>query len=253
MPYRFISSMMDISALKKAEEATKELSQKKDEFMSIASHELKTPITSMKASMQIIERLITEDKDNGMVFNFIRKANDQVDKLTSLVENLLDVTKIQAGKIVFNKSDFIIGDAINDCVYQLQNMTKHQIHIKGQTGIKIHADKNRIEQVITNFLSNAIKYAPDTTDIELICSKVDRSLLIQVKDNGIGITKENIEFVFERFYRGINSSEKFSGLGLGLYISADIVRRHNGKIGVDSELGKGSTFWFSIPLGPTNE
>jgi two-component system CheB/CheR fusion protein len=252
MPYRFISSMMDISALKKAEEATRDLMKRKDEFMSIASHELKTPITSMKASLQIIQRIIQNSDENAMIKGFIKKANDQVDKLTTLIENLLDVTKIQAGKIVFNYSEFAIGEVINDCVYQLQNTTTQKIKIKGNVQVTINADKNRIEQVVTNFLSNAIKYSPPDEEIIIECSVDNHQLVVQVHDKGIGISPENQQLVFDRFYREGASSKHVAGLGLGLYISADIIQRHNGTIGVQSELGKGSSFWFSLPTATGN-
>lgn len=248
MPYRLISSLMDITALKKAEEATRELLQKKDEFMSIASHELKTPITSMKASLQIVERIIEENDQRDLAQEFIRKANDQVDKLTTLVENLLDVTKIQAGKMSFNKSAFEISELVEECVYHIQNLSRNPIRITGNPPLKIFADQNRIEQVILNFLSNAVKYSPDATEIILESRLEDDTWKITVSDHGIGIGADNLPQVFDRFFRGISSSEKFSGLGLGLYISADIVHRHGGEIGVESKLGEGSTFWFTLPL-----
>jgi two-component system, chemotaxis family, CheB/CheR fusion protein len=248
MPYRLISSLMDISALKKAEEATRELLLKKDEFMSIASHELKTPITSMKASLQIVQRIIEEKDSEILALDFIRKANEQVDKLTTLVENLLDVTKIQAGKMAFNKSEFDMSELINECVYHIQNLSRNPILINRNEAVHVFADQNRIEQVIMNFLSNAVKYSPDSTEIILNAYEQEESFKVEIKDKGIGIAEENLPYIFDRFFRGINSSEKFSGLGLGLYISADIIRRHGGKVGVDSNLGHGSTFWFTIPL-----
>jgi two-component system CheB/CheR fusion protein len=248
MPYRLISSIMDISALKKAEEATRELLQKKDEFMSIASHELKTPITSMKASLQIVQRIIEEKDSEILALDFIHKANDQVDKLTTLVENLLDVTKIQSGKMAFNKSEFDMSELVDECVYHIQNLSRNPIRIDRNEAVYVFADQNRIEQVITNFLSNAVKYSPDATEILLNAYEQDGSFKVEIKDKGIGISAEHLPYVFDRFFRGISSSEKFSGLGLGLYISADIIRRHGGKVGVDSNLGSGSTFWFTVPL-----
>lgn len=250
MPYRMISSLMDITTLKKAEEATRELLQKKDEFMSIASHELKTPITSMKASLQIVERIIDEGDGRELAKDFIRKANDQVDKLTTLVENLLDVTKIQAGKMEFNKSVFDISTLIDDCVYHIQNLSRNPITVLQNTTYELYADQHRIEQVVLNFLSNAVKYSPEATEIRLNSVVHNGQLKVEIKDQGIGISAENIPHVFDRFFRGFSSSEKFSGLGLGLYISADIIRRHGGEVGVDSQLGSGSTFWFTLPLAP---
>jgi two-component system CheB/CheR fusion protein len=180
--------------------------------------------------------------------DFIHKANEQVDKLTTLVENLLDVTKIQAGKMAFNKSEFDMSELIDECVYHIQNLSRNLIHIDRNEAVYVFADQNRIEQVIMNLLSNAVKYSPDSTEIVLNSYEQDGVLKVEIKDQGIGIAEENLPYVFDRFFRGINSSEKFSGLGLGLYISADIIRRHGGKVGVDSSLGNGSTFWFTIPL-----
>lgn len=247
-PYRFISSFVDVSALKKAEEATRELLQKKDEFMSIASHELKTPITSMKASLQIVQRIIEEKDSETLVLDFIHRANEQVDKLTTLVENLLDVTKIQSGKMAFNKSEFDMSELVDECVYHIQNLSRNPIRIMKNEAVCVFADQNRIEQVIINFLSNAVKYSPDATEILLSAYQQDGAFKVEIKDNGIGIAAEHLPYIFDRFFRGISSSEKFSGLGLGLYISADIIRRHGGEVGVDSIPGKGSTFWFTVPL-----
>lgn len=248
----YIGSLTDITEQEVAQQATKLLLQKKDEFMSIASHELKTPITSMKASLQIAERLSSGDADIRQIRNFIEKANRQVSKLTSLVEDLLDVTKIQAGKLQFHTSVFNISEVIQDCLDQMGNMTSsHKIIIKGNTSIKVEADRHRLEQVIINFLSNAIKYSPDADRVVLEIAREDNKLRVSVTDFGIGIPKDKVNFIFDRFFRVQESSQKFSGLGLGLFIAAEIVRRHNGDVGVITEEGKGSTFWFTIPAaGP---
>lgn len=245
-PYRMVGSMLDITDQK---EATKIQIQKKDEFLSIASHELKTPITSMKAFLQFTLRMIDNKEDLSTVHSFITKANGQVNKLTSLIEDLLDVTKIQAGKVQFDVTTFSIGDVISDCLDQVQHYShKHSIQVEGNKDQQVEADQHRIEQVITNFLSNAIKYSPTADKIILRIEEVDEHLKISVKDYGIGIPENRIPFIFDRFFRVQESSQKFSGLGLGLYICSEIVKRHKGKIGVSSEPGEGSVFWFTIPL-----
>lgn len=244
-PFRMVGSMLDITDQK---EATKMLIQQKDEFMSIASHELKTPITSMKAFLQLIQRMMENKADPKVVHSFITKANSQINKLASLIEDLLDITKIQAGKIQFIVSDFVIGDAIQDCLDQVYHQSsRHQIIVEGDLTMVIAADRHRIEQVIVNFLSNAIKYSPDADKLILRVEQEAGNLRISVQDFGIGIPEDRKPYIFDRFFRVHQSSQKFSGLGLGLYISSEIIKRHNGEIGVDSEPNKGSVFWFTIP------
>jgi two-component system CheB/CheR fusion protein len=246
----YIGSLNDITEQEMAEQATKTLLQQKDEFLSIASHELKTPITSMKASLQLAER-ITSNSTDGLheVNSFILRANKQVNKLSGLVEDLLDVTKIHSGKIQFNKMPFPINDAIQECIEQVQSDNiKHKIIIKGAVKTIVYADRHRLEQVINNFISNGIKYSPDGKElvIEVVADK--KNMRLSVTDHGIGIPTDKLPFVFDRFFRVQEQSHKFSGLGLGLFISAEIIKRHGGEIGVFSNEEKGSTFWFNIPI-----
>jgi two-component system CheB/CheR fusion protein len=245
----YIGSLTDITEQEMAQEALKLLMKKKDEFMSIASHELKTPITSMKGSLQIAARLTERGADIKEVYSFIEKANKQVNRLTGLVDDLLDVTKITAGRLEFQLSEFAIGDAIQDCLDQVENNEiQHKISIEGNKNVKIIADRHRLEQVITNFISNAIKYSPGADKVILTIAEVNKMLKISITDFGIGIPENKRNFVFDRFFRVQESSAKFSGLGLGLFISAEIIKRHGGKVGVLSEENKGSTFWFTLPL-----
>ncbi|WP_423148612.1 PAS domain S-box protein [Rubrolithibacter danxiaensis] len=245
----YIGSLTDITEQELAQQATRLLMQKKDEFMSIASHELKTPITSMKASLQIVQRISEKNAEVRNIHSFIEKANKQVNKLSGLVEDLLDVTKIHAGKMIFTPASFNIKDVISDCLDQLQEFaSSHQIVLKGDADILVIADKHRIEQVIVNFLSNAIKYSPDADQVILTVKKEPKSVKIEVRDFGIGIPGDKADFVFDRFFRVQESSQKFSGLGLGLYISAEIIKRHGGDLGVNSVEGEGSVFWFRLPL-----
>ena len=237
----------DVTDLVKAQEATKDLMQRKDEFMSIASHELKTPITSIKGFLQFALRM-AEQRKFEQIFGFVDKANRQLVKLTSLVDDLLDVTRIQAGKMTFTYSDFNIADAIEDAVDGLQgSMENHHIELHIDD-VEVHADRNRIEQVLTNFISNALKYSPNGKRIIIRANKTSDSLRVSVQDFGIGIPSDQTKYVFDRFFRVEESSYTFAGLGLGLYISSEIVTRHGGKIAVDSQEGAGSEFWFEIPL-----
>jgi len=245
----FIGSLTDITEQELAQQATKLLMQKKDEFMSIASHELKTPITSMKASLQIAERLTSRKVETDKIQSFIEKANKQANRLTSLVEDLLDVTKIQAGKLQFESDRISVDELIKSSVEQMQHdALKHEIIVEGVKDIYVWGDVHRLEQVIVNFLSNAIKYSPDAETVDIHVKKEDQRLKVYITDYGIGIPEDKINFVFDRFFRVQESSQKFSGLGLGLFISAEIIKRHDGSVGVYSEEGKGSTFWFELPV-----
>ncbi|MBE7176182.1 MAG: PAS domain S-box protein [Mucilaginibacter polytrichastri] len=245
----YIGSFTDITEQHLAQEATKMLMQKKDEFMSIASHELKTPITTMKASLQLAQRLISNKANGEQISTFVERANNQVSKLAILVNDLLDVTKIQAGKMQLTLSRFLMREVIEDSIAQVQHdSTHHVITVSGDPDIAVEGDRHRLEQVMTNFLSNAIKYSPDANDVQIHISHTKKKVRVAVQDFGIGIPGDRSNYVFDRFFRVQESSQKFSGLGLGLYISAEIIQRHHGEVGVDSQEGEGSTFWFEMPL-----
>jgi len=248
-PTRFIGTLLDITFQKIVDEATRELLIKKDEFISIASHELKTPITSLKAALQIIERASAKGENIQAVDSFIHKAIKQVDKLTDLIKDLLDVTKIQSGKLTLRKEKFQLDVLIRECVEEQQNSAKkHQLTIEGDTGVIVNADKNRIEQVLVNLISNAIKYSPDSDKVVITLTQSENVVKVSVTDFGIGIAKDKLPLIFDRFYRVDESSQRYAGLGLGLYISAEIIQRHGGHISIESTIGKGSTFWFIIPV-----
>lgn len=229
-------------------EAIRQLAMKKDEFMNIASHELKTPITSMKAYIQLIISMAREE-EHAPILSFVEKASKQVDKLVGLVNDLLDVSKVQAGHMQFRFTKFNMSMIITECVEQMQNSTSgHQIILEGDPDIEVTGDKMRLEQVVSNLLSNAIKYSPKADKVIIRTTKAADELRVEVQDFGIGIPQEHLDRIFERFYRADEVSGKFFGLGLGLYITAEIIKRHNGRIGVSSQTGQGSVFWFTVPI-----
>jgi PAS domain S-box-containing protein len=225
----------------------KKLERQKDEFMAIVSHELKTPVTSIKAFTQVLQNRFTRAGDEKSAA-LLGKMDAQINKLTSLIGDLLDVTKIEGGQLQFNKDYFSFDELVEEVVEQIQRTTqKHTIEKLGATNKTVHGDKDRIEQVIINFLTNAIKYSPHS-DIIVVKSLFENDqVTFCVQDFGVGIPEERHHQVFERFYR-VSGNETIPGIGLGLYISAEIIKRQNGKIWVESEPGKGSTFCFSLPI-----
>jgi PAS domain S-box-containing protein len=225
----------------------KQLESQKDDFIGIVSHELKTPVTSIKAFTQVLQNRFTRAGDEKSAV-LLRKMDAQINKLTSLISDLLDVTKIEGGQLQFNEAFFSFDQLVDDVVEEIQrSANKHTLEKQGATKKTVYGDKDRIEQVIINFLTNAIKYSPHTGTIIVKSFSENDHVTLCVQDFGAGIPKESHRQVFERFYR-VSGNETIPGIGLGLYISAEIIRRQGGTIWVESEPGQGSTFCFSLPV-----
>ncbi len=226
-------------------DAQKTNEQRKDEFMSIASHELKTPLTSIKAFNQIMQRADTVEKMRP----FLQRSGDHIHRLERLINDLLDVTKINSGKMVFENQPFDFSAMLNEIVESSRHFSeKHELILEEQAAVTYTGDRYRLEQVIHNFISNAIKYSPEGKKIIIKSQLTDGNLVVSVQDFGIGIAKENLDKLFDRYYRVDNTSMRFEGLGLGLFISSEILKRHKGTFWIESEPGKGSTFYFLLPL-----
>ncbi|MGN6436194.1 MAG: ATP-binding protein [Agriterribacter sp.] len=230
-------------------DAQKQVASKKDEFISIASHELKTPLASVKAYIQLLERqLETADKVRPLV----ERSLTQIDKLNRLVSELLDVSKIESGKMRFHKEVFDFNKLLGDVVDIMQKAYPHYtIVVTSDPDLMVYADEMRIEQVITNYITNAVKYSPEVKRVEVSAKRTAGNMLeFSVKDFGIGIPLENQQEIFEKFFRAENVSASFQGLGIGLFVSAEIINRHQGTYRVESASGKGSVFYFTIPMQP---
>jgi two-component system sensor histidine kinase VicK len=170
--------------------------------------------------------------------------------MTNMINSFLNVSRLEAGKIHLEKSTFNIEELVKTVVEEISvNTSSHNVHFKSCKQLIVHADYEKIGQVITNLVSNAAKYSGTGKTIEIACEHIDDLVQISVKDEGVGIRPQDIERLFERYYRVENNNAPMvSGFGIGLYLSAEIVHRHNGRIWVESEAGKGSTFYFTIPL-----
>ena len=236
-------------SLKKEIEHRKELENKKDEFLSIASHELKTPLTSIRGYIQLIERMLKNENAHPHILSHISKASLQINKLGELVADLLDVSKIGNGKMEFTLNEFRFDEMANQVIENFQYMYKSHVFVKvGFSEIIVFGDEMRLEQVMVNFLTNAIKYSPNGKEIYIEMNTTGNELEVRVTDLGIGISQALQKQLFEKYFRVEETSVRFQGLGIGLYICSEIIRRHNGYCGVESEVGKGSTFYFRIPL-----
>ncbi len=227
----------------------KEIERKKDEFISMASHELKTPVTTIKIFSQILKKsLASSDYKNAPTY--VRKMSDQIVKLEKLVNNLLDVSRIQSKDLKLNKRYF----SLNKLVKEVGDTIKitdafHKIIISNIDKIIVYGDKDRIGEVLINLLNNAIKYSPSVPEIRIYIQKINKMAVVNVEDSGIGIEKEHQGKIFQRLYRVYDKKDKtFPGLGVGLFISFEIIRLHKGTLTVESEPGAGSIFTFTLPL-----
>jgi two-component system sensor histidine kinase/response regulator len=229
-------------------EFRKQAENKKDEFISIASHELKTPLTSVKGYIQLLQRSLNKD-DKTMAQNHLAKASVQLEKLNELIVDLLDISKIESGKMKFNMQYFCADNMVNNAIEMLQQSNPgFTINKLGKTNENIYGDEMRLEQVVINFITNAIKYAPGTNQVNVTINIKEGKLYLAVKDFGIGISSEQQAKIFDKFYRVEEHSNRFNGLGIGLYICSEIINRHGGTIGVNSVPDEGSEFYFIIPI-----
>lgn len=230
-------------------ENLKEEQKQKNDFLSMASHELRTPVTTIKGYGQIVERLL-EEKNDLQTLDFVKRMSKQVNRLNTLITDLLDITRMQKGGLVRYESVFNLDGLVKEVSDDLQKTSRtHQIKDSLDANLNITGDKDKLSQVLNNLISNAIKYSPGADKIIVSTQIVKDGVQLSVQDFGIGISTEGQQRVFEQFYRvaGENQST-FEGMGIGLYICAEIIKKEGGSIWVDSAEGKGSVFYVWLPV-----
>lgn len=223
--------------------------RRKDEFISMTSHELKTPVTSLKGFTYVLQRRLTKHGDEQGL-HYLARMDTQLNKLTKLISDLLDISRLQTGKLAFQVETFDLDTLISTTVENVQAATTtHQFFIEGETGAQILGDKDRLEQVFINLFTNAVKYSPHADKVLVHLSCDQEHATVKVQDFGIGIDEAYQQKIFERFYQVTDPEEKtYPGLGIGLYISSEIIERQRGRIEVQSRKGEGSTFSVILPL-----
>lgn len=241
----WIGTTVDIDQQKRIEQELREARERQDMFLSMTSHELKTPLTSLQLLISFLRRRLKDDANYGQSMVTIET---QVLRLIRLVNDLLDMSRAKTGQLMLDISRFSVGRFVKGVVETVQRTSNHTLILSCETDIEVVADKDRIEQVLVNLLTNAVKYSPETAVVNIRVQEDEETheVVFSVQDEGIGIAPEAQKHVFEQYYR--SQSQKYAGLGIGLYIASEIVKRHDGRIWVESQEGKGSTFYFTLPI-----
>lgn len=227
----------------------KELDQRKDAFINMASHELKTPITSLKGFLSLLQKLLTTPGEEKALY-YLARMDTQVNKLTKLVNDLLDLSKIQTGKLDYRNELFDLQALMQEIVENIQGTTQsYHVMFESSSHVEVLGDQDRIGQVLINLLNNAMKYSPLADKVLVRLVKDQDKAIVSVQDFGVGIAQEHQQKIFERFYQINDSATKtYPGLGIGLHISNEIIKRHGGQMRVESEKDQGATFYFTLPL-----
>jgi two-component system phosphate regulon sensor histidine kinase PhoR len=229
------------------EDQKKEM-EKRDEFIGIASHELKTPLTSVKGYLQIINSYKKEAIPPA-IKQYISKANSALNKLQHLINDLLDVSKIQAGRLEYAFTAVDVAGVVTTCIENAEHIyPENKFIYEHQSDFLVFGNDERLEQVLMNLINNAVKYSGENETVIVKTTEHNNFGRVSVTDFGIGLSAEQKNRIFERFYRVEDKKHSTSGLGMGLYISAEIIRNHKGEIGVESDPGKGATFYFDLPV-----
>jgi len=239
-PSEYSGLFMDITE-RKLEEL------RKNDFIGMVSHELKTPLTALNGFVQVLQHKADKSEDSFST-SALGKAYNQIKKMTGMINGFLNVSRLESGKLQIEKKNFDLETLFAEIVEDAGMLqSSHKIHFHIDKQVQLHADRDKIGNVLSNLINNAIKYSPGGGNIDINCTSVNDQLVCRVKDYGIGIRAEDQEKLFDRYYR-VEGNDTISGFGIGLYLCAEIIRGHRGNIWVDSEPGKGSSFYFSLPI-----
>lgn len=238
----FLCLLSDVSITKRNE-------IRKNELLAMLNHDLRTPLTTIKLYMQMFSKLALKCEHFNTA-DLLGIASKQVDAMTKMMEDFLETTVLESGKIKINKTTFEINSLIANMLNTgYAAAAKHQLQMNCPDKIWLDADRDKITQVLHNYISNALKYSPEGTAISISSRKMQDQMIVSVKDYGIGISPADQKKLFSKFFRSeTDPVQKIKGYGIGLYLVNDIVQRHGGKVWATSNLGAGSTFYFSLPL-----
>jgi PAS domain S-box-containing protein len=227
----------------------KNLEKERDDVIGFITHELRNPLSNLVLSSEVMKEAIVEN-DSSLMTDMLTRFGNNVARMNKMIAGLYESTKVNAGQFLLDYSEFDFGEMVSEAIETIQGLNpSFHISVIGDADFNVIADRYRLIQVITNFLSNAIKYSNENKEVILSIAHDDQTVTVSVKDEGAGISRDYLPYVFERFFR-IKKTRSIEGIGLGLYLCRQIIRAHNGHVWVESEEGKGSTFYFSIPLKP---
>jgi two-component system sensor histidine kinase VicK len=222
---------------------------RKNDFIGMVSHELKTPLTSLNAIIQMAGTKLGDSRDPFLA-GAMNKANAQVKRMSNMINGFLNISRLESGKMLIEKERFDLEALIREIADESAiTATTHRINFEMCQPVMVNADRDKLNSVVSNLISNAVKYSPKGTTIQINCQAQDSKVTVSVKDEGVGIKPEDMVKIFDQYYRVEGSGTKhISGFGIGLYLSAEIIRRHDGEIWVESTPEQGSTFYFSLPI-----
>lgn len=228
---------------------TREVQRQKDDFIGMASHELKTPLTSLNALLQIAAQKL-KNSDDAFLTGAMEKCNIQVKRMSAMINGFLNISRLESGKIQLEKRSFELSSLIREMVAEADlSVNSHRLLFVPGPAVQVNADRDKIGSVISNYISNALKYSPKNKDIILNYAVSNDEVVVSVKDEGLGIKPHDLSKIFERYYRVESDHTRYiAGFGIGLYLSSEIIQRHGGRVWAESDPGYGSTFYFSLPL-----